>query len=494
MFINIISRRTTSNSAVVITLITSMLVILTSCNSSTQPHNGSIKGDVVLVNDSGNSDRDPVDYSGVTVAVYELADLDTTLVRIQAEYPQIGIPASQVTEFDHRNQSPVKTLLTGADGHFSLEKLPAGHYNVVFIKEDWGIRYLYQIIVSEGEVNDLGIIDLYPVLALGSAVENDITFKSDHHYTIFQDTNVLGSATLEPRVTISIAKSCNLRFYGAITTFENSDPTELWKINSAEDIFTWEGSAVEPSDYYASVVFYNNSTDIKNGIFKHAGISIALFGSNSHLKNVLLDQVNSGLSINQSTTILENITIANGLSTGVQITNVSQPVQITNCVFYKLSDAINIYTDGGYNISNSYFARNEFAIRPDRCIGTITHNAFERNDYDIFQFQVTTETEIAYNNFFYSNIWSVFPRKTAAIHNNNFFRTDGYFVWIRATSVPYSYVLHDINATNNYWAVNDIDQFIQDANDDADYPNQPCPHYVIYLPKLSAKVLTAGIQ
>jgi hypothetical protein len=43
---------------------------------------GTISGTVMLVNDTDNPSLNPVDYAGVTVALYKIAVLDTTLVRI----------------------------------------------------------------------------------------------------------------------------------------------------------------------------------------------------------------------------------------------------------------------------------------------------------------------------------------------------------------------------------------------------------------------------
>jgi hypothetical protein len=62
------------------------------------------------------------DHSGVTVALYNLVELDTAVVRLQKEFPLLGIPISQQTEFDHRLAEAVYTTKTKADGsfHFSL--------------------------------------------------------------------------------------------------------------------------------------------------------------------------------------------------------------------------------------------------------------------------------------------------------------------------------------------------------------------------------------
>jgi hypothetical protein len=49
------------------------------------------------------------DHSGVTVALYELVELDTAVVRLQKEFPYVGIPISQQTEFDHKIDEPSKS-------------------------------------------------------------------------------------------------------------------------------------------------------------------------------------------------------------------------------------------------------------------------------------------------------------------------------------------------------------------------------------------------
>jgi hypothetical protein len=58
------------------------------------------------------------DHSGVTVALYKLVEPDTAVARLQKEFPFVGIPISQQTEFDHRLLEAVYTTKTKADGSF----------------------------------------------------------------------------------------------------------------------------------------------------------------------------------------------------------------------------------------------------------------------------------------------------------------------------------------------------------------------------------------
>ena len=97
-----------------------ILLILTinNCCSTTGVSKGSLSGKVHLEGET--------DHSEITVAIYELAELDTTIVRINNEYPHIGVIINQHTEFDHRFQSPVKFTETDIEGNFLIEKISVG--------------------------------------------------------------------------------------------------------------------------------------------------------------------------------------------------------------------------------------------------------------------------------------------------------------------------------------------------------------------------------
>ena len=75
------------------------------------------------------------------------------------------------------------------------------------------------------------------------------------------------------------------------------------------------------------------------------------------------------------------------------------------------------------------------------------------------------------------------------INYNNFYGPAEYFIYILAFSYPYSIVSADVNAINNYWEVEEISQYLADAEDDP-----ICPYHIIYLPKLFKPVKEAGIR
>ena len=119
------------------------LSTIIACSSTTEISKGELSG---VVNLEGLED-----HSGIIVALYDLAYLDTTITRINNQYPQIGVKINQHTEFDHRLQSPVKYTETDVDGSFEITKIPTGNYSIVAMKAGWGFKYLYEIEIEKGD-------------------------------------------------------------------------------------------------------------------------------------------------------------------------------------------------------------------------------------------------------------------------------------------------------------------------------------------------------
>jgi hypothetical protein len=80
--------------------------LLSSCSQSSSPKEDTVtfSGTITL--------EDTTDFSGVKVSLYKPVELDTALVRINQEYPNIGVQISQETEFNHRRHEPLHTTQT----------------------------------------------------------------------------------------------------------------------------------------------------------------------------------------------------------------------------------------------------------------------------------------------------------------------------------------------------------------------------------------------
>ena len=71
-----------------------ILLIITLISCTTSPQSGSLSGTILL---DGQED-----HSSITVALYELSELDPDIIEVNEKYPHIGIIVNQMTEFDHR--------------------------------------------------------------------------------------------------------------------------------------------------------------------------------------------------------------------------------------------------------------------------------------------------------------------------------------------------------------------------------------------------------
>jgi len=108
------------------TFLVFVLLAVSCTKTPTDSRTGTLTGTVLL--------EGQTDHSGITVALYKLAELDTTILRYNREYPNVGFPISQATEFacppgfwrNHRLGEVVAESKTNADGSLKIENKPEG--------------------------------------------------------------------------------------------------------------------------------------------------------------------------------------------------------------------------------------------------------------------------------------------------------------------------------------------------------------------------------
>ncbi|MFA6726211.1 MAG: right-handed parallel beta-helix repeat-containing protein [Candidatus Cloacimonadaceae bacterium] len=474
-----------------------VLIFAFLCNScSTNADKGTISGIVMLVNDSDNPSLNPVDYAGVTVALYKTAVLDTTLVRINQQYPQIGVQITQETEFDHRNFNPLKVVSTDAEGKFSFPSLSAGNYNLVLWKTDWGIRYLCSVRAEEKENNNLGTIELYPATSYDSPLVNEPTiFKSDHSYFVLTDVNFMSSVEFQPRTQIFINPACMVKFYGAVTTPEFTSSRDMWKITTGKEIYSTSPVTMDMDSYYSAVNFYGDEINLRTGIVRYGsnGISTLNIDSNS-VNYMVFKDCNDALTISHGDLGIRNIVVTNSKISGITYSsNIGEGgiLSIEKCILNNIAErGIYILWSNYYHITNIYFNNINFAIYIRGSNGLTYNNIFDNNYYYIYFYKDCTYNEVTYNNFYKTSMGLYLIGNINNINNNNFYGPIKYYIMdITKNISPYSSVSADVNATNNYWLVDDISQYLADAEDDP-----RCPYHILYLPKLSNPVREAGIN
>jgi len=478
-----------------------VLIILCSMlfNCSTKPKTGSIFGKVVLTNDTGTPSNDPDDFSGATVALYELADLDTTLVRINSRYPSTGVIINQQTDFDHRNTAPLVVATSDQDGSFSLHSIDPGTYNLVVMKEDWGIKYLHNISLSEGENKDISDLELYPSRSLNSSIIDDVVLETDHSYLIENDVSFIGSVTIDPGARIFVSPGCLIRFYGEVVTPSEKYNGEPWKILSGKSLYSTIPTSIGTHDFYSSVSFFEDTPVIRSGIIHHVSNAIAINGSQCEISDVILRYCGSGFMFSQGNMSLTNSIVAYGVDNetnfGVSVQGASGHSSISGNIFINMYEALIINTLGSFTINNCYFYDNYRGIYVRYNTGDISNNEFDMNFFDIAPGNSSIPQSITYNNFYFSGHTGIRPIGRVNINNNNFFITGQYYINIYSSELPNnSTVPEDLDAAHNYWAEADLDQYLYDALDNSEHPDTPCAYFIIYNPRRNSPVANAGIQ
>ncbi len=493
---------------------------LFSCSTSTKPETGSLSGKVILVNDTSDPALDPVDYSGITVALYNLAYLDTTIVRINNQYPQIGVHINQETEFDHRYQQPVAKTITNTEGSFKLTEIISGEYNLVYFKSGWGIRYVYNVVINKGEniISDINaqITDnheisnmnegskekitelvLYPMKILSSTIQNDYIFQEDHCYLIIQDTSFLSSVILQNSAFVFVNLGCRIDFWNSVSMPESG---KRWWITSSEGIFTSELNIPGDDDNVLKIRIANYDGNI--------------------IRNGKISNLMDGLEINSDDTIITKMVFTNGFTAIVLNGNslhINQTIiksfksrtnvfygnsNISQNIFYNNYDNL-IIDSSDFNVNNNYFISNWVGIRPIYGNTIIRNNCFWNNVYGISM--LASNPLIEYNEFFESKRYCIqtqpnyvqvyFDHCNPVINHNNIYAINQIAISIKTDAHDGYYasggvgVINDIDATYNYWRAIDIDNVLYDELD------SDIIHYkILFNPRINAKILSAGIQ
>lgn len=481
-------------------LLAIMSLSLISCDSN-DPRFATLTGTVQLINDTGNPANDPVDFSGVTITLFEAVPLDSTLVRINTEYPQIGVQISQETEFDHRGQLPVKSVVTKADGYYSISKVPGGTYNLVFEKAGWGFVYLYNVgaakddgtrsghrkITDPGNTEDspkteIADVVLYPEVELPTVIIDSFSFKPGHHYFAANDTDFTAACSFEGGSYVHIKPGKRIRFLSTVITDSNSDLTRFdIDLEAGDQGYTQK---------WDSIHLLADNVSVSNWSVNHANGGIAVYGDNSSLTNSLISNSNNGVYAQGQNIDMSNL-LYRDLSDRAIVLN-----QSTGSGTLKYFAAASVFLRCEYGvrtqgqaigITNNYFNRCKNGVVSFSGYHTIQHNNFDMNVNAIVCNGSTIE--ISKNKFYHNTNSILFSRayysswSNPRIKNNNFYQTSGYAINLNDVTTQ-----NDIDASLNYWKSTDIDALIKDF-----YDLPALVHVVVYQPKLNNPDTQAGI-
>ena len=305
----------------------------------------------------------------------------------------------------------------------------------------------------------------------------------------------MSSVEFQPRAQIFINPACIVKFYGAVITPEFTSSKDMWKITSGKEIYSTFQFTMDFDSYYSSVNFYGNEINLKSAYIRYGSSGLSTIGINSYNINYMIfTDCGNALIIEDGNIFITNIIIHNCSNIGILCmigSDINMNNHIIKCIIINiLKKGISIENKGELNINKCYFYNDNIAIFIRYSGSNINNNDFIYNNIDVYNINnYNLRNEIHYNNFYNSNI-NIYP--SGLINNityNNFYLCLNYFINILRDNPPYYTVYADINATNNYWSVFNINQYLADSEDDP-----RCPYHIIYLPKLENPEMEAGIQ
>jgi len=482
-----------------ITLLNVILLLLSlfACDPSTKPKTGSLSGRVILVNDTGDSALDPVDYSGITISLYRLAEYDTSLVNIINKHPNLDFQINQNSEFEHQNALPIQKTISIADGSFKLDKVSYGDYNLVLEKNGWGYRYIYNVSVDNKE-NNLSVfqeqLQLYPEKKISGTISESFEVENWHHLVVEDDTMFLPSSNLSlgPNGFLRINPAVQVNVAGTVKLTGANENMFQIVLNRCDE----ENDSPNPYTHFNLLSSVALSGDIRNGRFSGGARNLGLNGTDNvnifrcrflvDSDGIYANQV-SGLNIEQSA-LTASVT-TRGIGTGIYNSYgcsiqynlfyhmlkgseviASNDVQLENNSFIKIDSGVESY-DTNTEIRYNYFHENKLAMR---LAGTSSPQV---NNNQIESEQGIT---IGKSGYYYNC--------TPVINNNNFFCPLMFLMLTRPNTA-------EINAKLNYYYTSDAIVIRSKIRHKPDYPESQQAEigYFIYEPFRTTKVPNAGI-
>jgi Right handed beta helix region len=372
------------------------------------------------------------DYSGVMVSLYRPVLLDTALVRINKEYPNIGVQISQETEFDHREQIAVDSTTTAADGSWEI-KVEEGIYNVVVKKAGFGWRRAFSLNGSSKSN-----ISLKKEIILKGIKSRGLDMPSNSFVVIDGTVEVTGGAgvNIQNGTIFEFINSGRLKIFSDVD-FTGSDNNLIYLStrNEGENAEIVIDGAVQCS---LSFVVLNN---IKKGIYIKDSGQITI----------------TSLRVKNSDTAIEFFDDDQALVSEVLISNSLAGINTNSTDLTVQKSIINNITGVGIEFSDT-----ETSTIKKNYIGQCGGEALALNKQAFFTAKVIT---IVVNNNFESNFNDIFIGTNTLINanSNNFLKDRNLVVKTIGRTLS-----DTLDFTNNYWGTDShaaISDKILDAND-----------------------------
>lgn len=434
-------------------ILAAFLTLLTCCHS-TKPKQGLISGSIVLINDSGNSANDPVDFSGVTVELYELASIDSTLLRIKGAYPNIGGEINQQSEFDHRNQDPLRSVTTNAAGIFEFSEVDFGKYNIVASKPGWGWHYYYDISLGKDDKLVLDTAELYPEQILDPAYPASLILASGHHY-LAQGNVFFNGIEFQDDSWLRLKDHIDLTISGQYSC-PPSGKAYVWQ--------EAEGDQQTSTMHLANLETLN----VQNMVFRDLSYPFNFSSINGTIANCRFIGCMSSLLARYSDLSIYQVssTTTGNASDGFGVEY--SDLEVHDSIIVGGINGINVKMSSNADIFNNYIAATN-AIRLDNGTqSSVSHCCLEASNWagSIVQtslFDINRNVILGNKGFYFVSI-SMVPEN--CVTYNNFYSTS-FFLEASGQLNP-AYLNYHLNATRNYFhrgTIDLINLYIKDMND-----------------------------
>jgi hypothetical protein len=392
------------------------------------------------------------DHSGVTVALYALAALDTMVQRMNREFPMVGIPISQATEFDHRLAEPVYQTQTMADGSYKLEGVTEGSYNLVAVKPGFGWKYLYEIEVAKGaKTTNAENIVLYPEMEVSGELSQYTVWPSEHHIIVKGDVSVPEGETL------IIDKGAVIRFDG----FYEIEVQGSLQANGQEDqmvVFTSNRNQTNAGDW-KTIKVKGPSSELRLQAAKVEFANTGVDGVGSRIdviKSTIRQMSYTGLLAGNEceANIIENF--FSHCAIGVRVESNSKALAQHNLIYEskKNDSGMGVSVNGSEaTFTSNIIIKSDMGVNIEYATGTLLQNNYI-TDCEVGVSLHAANPNILMNTFTNCSeaIVSFNNKSMPVITVNNLLSGDNQKA-ILATGIAES----DINARNNYWATKDTE-------------------------------------
>ncbi|GAB4379218.1 MAG: hypothetical protein Kow0042_28370 [Calditrichia bacterium] len=337
------------------------IILFLSCSKeSTKPETVTFSGKVTL--------EGRTDHSGVKVSLYKPVALDTALVRINQQYPNIGVQISQETEFDHREHTPVYSTTTNATGNWKIENVTPGDYNVVAEKDSFGWKTIFKTSGTQHNMNFKNTINLNQI----DFSQNNIVIPPESYVQIVQ--NLL----LNKNVVLTIGE-------GSIVEFKNNSELQIegeFILNgSAKARITVYGgsnssSRIQMGSNSKATFQYVNFQDFNSSLYLKGANAITIKycrfkkGANAlesvqtayfKMENCIITDMEDGLLLNHTHSELYKNIISKITKSGILSLNEKNAVWKNNIISYCLQNGLAMNPEGyGYSDSWAEIQQNDF--------------------------------------------------------------------------------------------------------------------------------------